>query len=382
MLAIEILMFSSIFLILYSYLLYPILLALLSRIKSKPLPEVRDDYIPEVSILFAALNEADVIEKKIKNFIGLDYPEGKKQIIFGSDNSDDNTVELAREYQTECSLKVFDFKERRGKIRVLNDIVKAAAGEILIFTDANTIFEKSAIKELVKYFSDEDVGCVCGRSILRNPESNTTNLESLYWRYENWIKKQESKFRALIGATGGIYAIRKRLFSEFPDDKLIMDDFWQALNIARQGYAVVYNEQALAYEFASISLRDEITRKTRIGNANYNVIPKILDLLSPAKGMIALNLWSHKILRWFVPFFMMIALFTNVFLVAEAGNIFSTLLLGVQIIFYLFAILGFSVKRRPFTLFSYLCATNYSLIIGFWRSLIRYDQKSWTRVQR
>lgn len=375
-------MFSSIFLILYSYILYPIFLACLSRIMSKPPLEFRDQYMPRVSILFAALNEAAVIENKIENFIELDYPEDEKQIIFGSDNSDDNTVELAKKYQARCNLKISDFKERRGKIGVLNDIVRSATGEILIFTDANTIFEKSALKELVGYFSNENVGCVCGKLMLKNPETNTTNLESLYWRYENWIKKQESGFHALIGATGGIYAIRASLFMEFPDDKLIMDDFWQALNIARQGYAVVYNEQALAYEFASISLRDEITRKIRIGNANYNVIPKILDLLSPAKGMIALNLWSHKILRWFVPFFMMIALITNIFLVAESGNTFFIVLLGTQTLFYLFAILGFILKRRPFTLFSYLCAINYSLIIGFWRSLMRHGQKSWTRVQR
>ena len=378
---IEIFLFSSILFNLYSYLLYPIFLFCLSQIKSKSSIEVRDDYMPKVSILFAALNEADIIEDKIENFIELDYPENQKQIIFGSDNSDDNTVEFARKYQAGCNLKIFDFKERRGKIGVLNDIAEAADGEILIFTDANTIFEKSAIKELVKYFSNENIGCVCGKLILKNPPSNT-NLESFYWRYENWIKKQESKFHALIGATGGIYAIRRELFSKFPDDKLIMDDFWQPLNIARQGFAIVYNEHALAYEFASSFLKDEITRKVRIGNANYNLIPKILDLLSPTKGMIAFNLWSHKIIRWFVPFFMIIALFSNIFIAVNTGSTFSILLLGAQITFYLFAVLGFFIKLSPLKLFSYLCATNYALIIGFWRSLTKYNQKSWTRVER
>jgi len=223
---IEFFFWAASFLIVYSYLLYPVILFSLSRLLSKKdnqtfVVRQNDDSLPSVSVVISAYNEEACIEERIKNLLSLEYPHDKIRLLIASDGSTDDTNAILNSFD-DPRLAVFCFEENRGKINVLNDLLSRVTSEITVFSDANTMFENDAILNLVAPFREDQVGAVCGELNLIDVFSGD-NKDNLYWKYEQFLKFHESEIDALLGANGGIYAIRTTLYEPLPDNTIIDD---------------------------------------------------------------------------------------------------------------------------------------------------------------
>lgn len=370
-------------LIAYTYVLYPLLILIWAQFSSQR-TQVDESYFPFVSMVVAAYNEEDVIGQKVENCLEIDYPADRIEFLFGSDGSSDRTNEILSAYD-DTRTRSFPYQERAGKLNVLNKIVPQANGDILVFSDANTMYHPDAVRKLARHFADPTVGGVCGRLQLVSPNDSAGGEgEGLYWRYENVLKRAEGTIFTVIGANGAIYAIRCELFRPLPTEAVVMDDFLIPLRVLEQGQRVIYDPEAVATENTSPDMQGEFKRKVRIAAANFNAIPHILGLLNPSRGFVALALWSHKIVRWSVPFLAIGALVTNWFLLKSGWIYVATL--GLQLLVYVGALLGYlgdCLFRRPglFMPFYYLVTMNLAMFLGFWRSLTRTQKIAWERVE-
>ncbi|MEI7907181.1 MAG: glycosyltransferase family 2 protein, partial [Bacteroidota bacterium] len=253
-----------------------------------------------ISVIISAYNEESIIRQRIENLLSLDYPKEKVEILIGSDGSSDGTNAIAAEYASQ-NVTLIAFPDRRGKASVLNDLALKANNEILIFSDANTFYDKNVFKNFVRHFSDESIGGVCGYLQLRSSDDNSGGKgESFYWEYENRIKELEGNYHTTFGATGAIYAIRKHLFRPLPAAIAITDDFLIPMNVVAQGYRIIYDKTVYGWEDSTESSMKEFHRKIRISAGNFNCLKDIIHLLHPKYGFIAFGFFSHKIIRWFV----------------------------------------------------------------------------------
>lgn len=381
---VEFIFWFSLILIFYTYVGYFIVLWIIY--KFKPREKTNDiSYYPTVSIIISAFNEEQVIGEKIENCNILDYPKDRLEILIGLDGSTDRTEQIIKEKQNGL-IHLYSYHRRRGKASVLNDLVKKAQGEILVFSDANTIYEPDALKKLTRHFNDPEIGGVCGKLVLQDGEDKDGGAEGerLYWFYETKIKYLEGNIKTVLGANGAIYAIRKELYESLPVDKVIMDDFLIPLKVVEKGYKVIYDAEAIGTEYVSDSIWDEYKRKVRIGAANFNALKEIRTLLSPAKGYIALGLWSHKIIRWFIPFLALLLFVSNCFLVGES---FYTVTFFIQMGFYVAVLIGgilnsLGKTKSIFTIFFYLFVVNLALMIGFYRFIAKTQKPMWNPVKR
>jgi len=331
--------FTSLFLILYTYLIYPLIIWILNKLLHKERHEVDENLIPSVSLIVVAHNEDQVIREKIKNSLSLDYPSEKLEIIFTSDCSTDCTDKIIIPYQKK-GVSFICMKKRGGKSKALNKCIPLAKGELIILSDANTFVQRDAIRKLVRHFKDPKIGCVSGKLRFRPIQGNPLGIiESRFWNYETWLKIHEGNIASLPGANGGIYAIRKSAFRPLPTDKAIMDDFLITLNIINQGYRAISDSEVRALEDTCLKVKDSFEQKIRIGAGNLHGLKYIYPLLNPAKGFIAYILWSHKIIRWFLPFLLITLLISNLLLIRQ--RLLYQYLAGGQIIFYLIACSGF-----------------------------------------
>jgi len=370
----------SIGLILYTYVFYPFYIFILIRFFKKNVGAFYNTNLPTVSIIISAYNEEKILPEKIKNLYAIDYPSDKIEFLFGSDGSDDQTNSIL-DSVNKPNFKAEIFKNRMGKANVLNHLVQKAQGEIFLFSDANTMFEPSTVKKIVKHFSDSSVGGVCGELILSTDRKFVGEVgEMSYWKYESWLKKMESDYKTLIGATGAVYAIRKSLFRPLPSNKAVTDDFLIPLEVVRKGYRVLYEPDAKAYEEPLSNVADEFQRKVRIGASNFNGISEFTDLLKPKYGFVAFALWSHKIIRWFVPFLLIIILSSTIILSFQHD--FYLLILKIEIVFIVLALFGFlfEVKNKSLGILGfpyYFIAMNLALFVGFIRFLRGSQSPSW-----
>ncbi len=380
----EILFWVCVGAVIYAYLVYPAVLsvwaAFVRSVRSSD-PEVA----PSVSMLVSAFDEEDVILTKVQNFLELDYPRERIELLVGTDGCTDATDRLLETVEAE-NVRHIRFRQRRGKAAVLNDLVKIARGEVLVFSDANTMYKPEAVRKLVRHFADPRIGGVCGNLQLLVPERETGSLgEAAYWSFENFLKRLEGKIRTVVGANGAIYALRKKLFEPLPTDRVIMDDFLIPLRAVAKGYDVIYDGEATAYETVAPNVRGEFRRKVRIGAANFNALREIAGLLNPRRGFVAFALWSHKILRWFIPFALVGAFVANTFLLDEP---FYRVAFFVQLGFYGLALLGYVADslwgRVPKILLLPLAfvSANLGLLVGFFRFLVGSEKPAWTRVER
>jgi len=380
-----VLFYSSTGLIFYTYFLYPLILTLLSRLVGHRKVGSDESYNPGVSMVIAAYNEVSTIGKKIENCLSLHYPADRIEFLVGSDGSTDGTEKVAASYRDK-RIRSVHFPERRGKVVLLNELVPLAKGELVVFSDANTIYSRGAIKRLAVHFADRKVGGVCGHLRIVNPNRGPAGLgEGLYWRYEVALKKLESRIHSVIGANGAIYAIRRELFRPLPVERALMDDFLIPLKIVGLGYRVIYEPEALGRENASYSIGDEFKRKVRIGAANYNSLYYIYPLLNPAAGYVAFFLWSHKVIRWFVPFLLILAFISNLMVMGYTP---FQLFFMLQASFYLLSLIGFIVnllglrKLKALSLPYYFVAVNAALLVGFIRFITRTQRAAWERSAR
>ncbi len=371
------------FLVVYTYVFYPALLLALSIFRRKR-RSLDENHLPSVSLLIAAYNEEAVIEEKMKNCLALDYPKDKLEVLVGSDGSDDQTNALVAKY-AQHNVKLFPYQQRRGKAAVLNDIAGAATSEVLIFSDANSMYRRDAILRLAPHFAGAEVGGVCGRLVLLSDERQIdAEGERFYWDYENYLKYLEGKIKTVFGANGAIYAIRKSLFRPLPSHKVVADDFLIPLKIVERGYDVVYDKDAVACEFAAPNLSAEFKRKVRIGAGNFHGLREILPLLNPIRGFVAFGLWSHKIIRWLVPFLLLAIFFSNL---ALLGTTLYNVLFALQVFFYGVALVSWQLDRRgvqlPLLIYPYYFVTvNFALLLGFFKFLTGSQKPAWARTER
>jgi len=377
-----ILFWTSYILIIYSYMVYPVLLRVLDKL-FKPKAFVQTDDLPMVSLIVSAFNEEKVIRQRIENCFSLDYPEGHLEVLIASDGSDDKTAEIVKEYEGR-GIILLDYKEREGKVNVLNKTVPKASHDILIFTDANTMFKHDAIKKLVRHFGDSKIGCVCGSLQFVNAKgSQTGELEGFYWRYETMMKKLEGKRGALLGANGAIYAIRKSLYENCPSDTIV-EDFYLPMRILHKGYHVIYDVDANALEESAHKVIHEKERRIRIGAGDFQALFRLLPMLNPFKGFSALAFWSHKVLRWFAPILLLIVFASNSYLYYIP---FYKGMFLLQVVFYVFACFGQVLSwsgfhNKIFSLPYYFVSMNLALLLGLFRYLSRSQKSAWKRTER
>ena len=370
-------------LVVHTYFIYPFILFVLSGNKKYPTPVNKSLYRPTVSIVVSVFNEEKTLFNKISNLNNLDYPKSHIEFIFGSDGSIDKSVGILKSFSIQ-GMRILDFKERRGKAAVINDLLSTATGDIIVFTDANTEFEPYTVQELVKHFEDPDIGAVSGQLILRSDKKYSNTGEFSYWAFENKLKLMESQINSILGATGGVYAIRKSLFSPLPTTISVTDDFLIPMKILIRGFRTIYEPRALAYEELEASTAGEYRRKVRIGAQNINVLPLIAPLLHPRYRFSAFSLWSHKILRWCVPFFLL-AITLLLYALKDISPFYEILFkiiqvfLGIGLLGLIADLLKISVGYLGYPY--YFLAMNYALFIGTFKAFFGLQKPTWTVVR-
>jgi cellulose synthase/poly-beta-1,6-N-acetylglucosamine synthase-like glycosyltransferase len=383
------LFYIFIFTAVHTYVLYPIIIRLISNLKRSPKrdypPEV---YEPEVSILISAYNEEKVIERRIKNIAAQNYDLHKIEVLIGSDCSEDGTNDLLQKLGMEYKwLKIFLFEERRGKAGVINDLVNHSKYDILVFTDANTEYDKNCLSNLVQDFKDPMVGGVSGRLILtENPAFQLESVEEIkYWEYETYIKKSEGSLGILIGANGGNFATRKKHFIEIPSKKAVTDDFYIALCVLLKDKKFTYRFDAKAVEEVSSKVSTEYFRKVRFSATNFQTLTYFTKLLFNKNFLLSYAFWSHKVMRWFFPFVLIAILLTNLVLIGEGAG--YLLIIALQILFYSSALLGYllsglKIRIQIFSLPYFFTVANAALTAGFFRFLLGKHSVIWQTAER
>lgn len=371
----------SIGLIVYTYVLYPIVLVVWHRLSKSKLVHT-NDYLPSVSLLIAAHNEESIIEEKIQNVLNMNYPTDKIEVLIGLDGCTDTTAEILKKYAN-SHINVFEFSERRGKSAVINDLAGRAANDILVFSDANTTYNPETVQKLVRHFKNTDIGGVCGKLELIPYNRNVSSLgESVYWRYENMLKLMEGNIKTTIGATGAIYAIRRSLYKNLPVDQIVMDDFLIPLAVVAQGSRVIFDTDAVGYEKTTASMDHEFSRKVRIGIANFVGLNEIRSLLCPRWKFVAFALWSHKVIRWLVPLLMVFILVSNISLLLLTGSPLYIATFGLQALFYGLAGIGYVLDRYNVSLgvlgYPYFfMSMHFALLLGFIKFIQNKRQPMW-----
>ena len=367
----------SILLFVYIYAGYPLLLTVIAELKRKPVK--RGSIEPTVSLIIAAYNEGGVIEDKIRNSLELDYPHNTLEIIVASDSSSDRTDAIAKRYRNH-RVKLVRLAKRGGKTAVQNEAVRSASGDILVFSDATTIFLQDVIRKLVRNFSDRTVGCVGGEIIFRKRSTNLFSGEkNSSERYDDYIKSKECEIETTFGLTGCLYAVKKALYTPLKNDQT--SDFVLPLKIIEKGYRVITEPEAIGYEEASSDSGNEFRRRIRTTRAGMKGLYEMGHLLSLSHGVfVPFGLTSHKILRWLSPFLMVIALSSNIFILH--GSHFYLFTLFMQVMFYAAVGLGYvfehtRIKPKLFTVPFNFTLVNLAAVCGLIEFLRGNNQEIW-----
>jgi len=376
MTVVAIVFWVTVALLVYTQVGYPLLLALLAllarvlgRERSSPSWEGE---LPGVSAIVAAYNEQEVIAQRITNLRSLDYPPDRLQVIVASDGSSDHTVSRARAAGADVVLEL----PRGGKIRAQDAAVEEAGGELLVFSDANAVWERDALKRMVDAFADLKVGYVCGDvSFL---DAGGTNQEGLYWRYEMWLRRMESELYSVTSGNGAIYATRRDAYLKV--DPLAGHDLSFPFNMVKRGWRAIYVAEAHATEKMAPSIEGEFTRKRRMARRTW---PTVFGsgLMSPRgySPLYALMIFSHRILRYLVPFLHIVALAANIALLGQ--DWFYVVTLALQLALFAGALLAPFVPARLLLVARYYVVTNWALAAGLWDWLRGERSPIWETVE-
>ncbi|MBI5932757.1 MAG: glycosyltransferase family 2 protein [Chloroflexi bacterium] len=373
--------------ILYTYFGYPLLVTLLARLRP-PLrfAEPKED-LPLVTLLIAAYNEELAIEEKIKNSLNLDYPKDRLQILIVNDGSSDRTRDILDEYVGR-GIEAFHQPQRGGKMAAITRGVSEARGDIILFSDANNTYQANTIKQIIAPFSDPHISAVSGAKVIEKGDGGLGESEGLYWKYESFIKKQESRLGSCTSATGEILAIRKGKYVA-PPQGIINDDFYIAMQVVRQGDRLVYAPEAKSSERVSPTAQDEIKRRSRINAGRYQSFALAKHTLPINNPLLMWQIFSHKFLRLMLPFLMIGAALTNlaIVLIPAASNNFWLILLIGQAAFYGLALLGDRLPKksklgRLLYLPAFLTNSNMASLQGFIRFLRGGQLHLWERIDR
>lgn len=367
----ELFFYTSFGLLAYVYIGYPILVFGISHIicrsvKKKPIKS-------HVSLIISAYNEESVIEIKLQNSLALEYPKELLEIIVVSDGSTDRTDDIVRGFGINA-IRLLRIDNRRGKTFCQNEAVKFARGGIIVFSDADSMYDKRAIQELVANFSDPNVGVVCGE--LRYIKGSDVG-EGMYWNIETFLKRAESTIDSCLGVNGAIYALRKKDYVDLPSHGV--SDFIEPFLIYAKKLRVVYDATAFCTEKA-VEHEDEFERKIRIVTGGLESLSIIRTFLNPFKyGWYSFTLWSHKVIRWFT-FVLLITIFiSNLFLLS---NQIYRVILAMQIICYTFAIIGKFTHVKVFSIPYYFAMLQVASLSAFIRVLRGKTATTWETVRK
>jgi biofilm PGA synthesis N-glycosyltransferase PgaC len=385
------LFFFSFLIVLYSYIGYGILLYLLVKIKrmfSKTVSLQADpNFEPEMTLIVSAYNEGSIIEQKIRNSLDLDYPSEKLRLIFVTDGSEDATPAIISRYHR---ILLLHQDERKGKLSAMNRAIKFVDTPYIIFSDANTLLNRTSVREIVKHYANPRVGAVAGEKKIISKEKDKAVAagEGIYWKYESLLKRLDSEFYSVVGAAGELFSIRTSLFQEVPADTII-EDFVQSLQLCMNGWQVRYEPNAYATESASSSMQEEQKRKVRIAAGAFQAMIILKGLFNVFRyPVLSFQFISHRILRWTLsPVCLITGLISNFLLVYnKAGYIYIVVLL-CQIVFYVMALVGWifarqNLKAKIFYIPYYFLFMNLSVFLGFYRFLRKKQTAVWEKADR
>ncbi|MBE9463116.1 glycosyltransferase family 2 protein [Dyadobacter subterraneus] len=386
----EILFWISLFIVFYTFLGYGIVLYILVRIrriiKGARIYPGLDQNFPTLTLVVAAYNEESLIEEKIQNTLGLNYPQGKLQILFVTDGSTDRTPDLIAQHP---QIKLMHSAARSGKIMAIHRAMHEVDSEVVVYTDANTFLNKDALLLIARHYADPTVGAVSGeKRVLQDEVSDATAGEGFYWKYESKLKEWDSELYSVVGAAGELFSVRRSLYKEVEPDT-ILDDFMISMLIAQQGYRIIYEPDAYASELSSDNIKEELKRKVRIAAGGIQSILRLKKLMTPFEHPL---LWfqyvSHRVLRWTVtPFLMILVLILNFVICLESENPIYIIILFGQVLFYGASLAGWLLERRKIKVKAlfvpyYFCVMNYAVIAGINRYFKGSQSAAWEKSKR
>ena len=365
----------------YTYVGYPAIAVWIARKQPLRAGIAAPEFQPGAAVLIAAYNEQAHIAERIANVLAQDYPPDRLHAVIGSDGSTDDTARIARRL-VGARAQVHAFEFNRGKASVLNDLVARTSQDVIIFSDANTRFEKDTVTKLVAPLADPAIGAVCGELILTPPDGSR-NEDHRYWTLERRLKAAESTFDGLLGANGGVYAIRRSSYRPLTPDT-ICDDFVIVMNVAVAGLGVIYEPLARAYEETPHDMRTEFRRRVRIGIGNYQSLFRHPEFLTSTGCARKWTYVSHKALRWLTPHLLIVVLAASCAALPQPG---FAALLAAQLAVYAGACLVYVTEKsiawpvplRSVTLF---LAVNAAFGIAFVRFLFGGVSGRWARTER
>ena len=365
--------------VVYTYVGYGLILYLLVfikrlAIKAKPLADITDDCLPEVTLMVCAYNEEDIISEKMSNIHSLDYPADRLHLVWVTDGSTDNTNSILSTYP---DVKIVFSPERRGKSAALKHGIKEVSTEIVMMTDANTMLNPEAIREIVRLMQDPKVGCVSGEKkvMAKSDSDKAAQGEGLYWKYESTLKRLDSELYSAMGAAGELCVIRRQLMTDIPDDTLL-DDFVISMEIVRMGYKIAYTSKAFAMEYGSADLHEESKRKRRIAAGGLQSSWRLRSLMNPLRHpVVAFQFVSHRVLRWTITPVCLFALIPlNTILVLSGEGIIYTIIWILQILFYASALAGMKISK-------YFVFMNLNVFRGM-AYLLNNTSGTWEKAKR
>ncbi len=379
----------SILVIFYGFWGYPLLLWVWVSLKKRfggKKPPLTESYLPTLTLIVPAYNEAHLLEQKIANCLQLDYPPEKRVLLFITDGSTDNSREILQRYPGIIALHQ---PARLGKTAAENRAMLFVNTELVVFSDANSELNVLSLKKMVRHFADPRIGCVAGeKRILDSLKGNASaSGEQLYWRYESWIKQLDAEFNSCVGAAGELAAFRVSLYQPLPEDTLL-DDFMQSIQIAARGYRIAYEENACATEPASPSVEEELKRKIRIAAGAWQAMLRMRSILHPFRTPVLFFQWvSRRFLRWVV--IPVLLIFVLILSIQEAihGHGWICWLMYAQVFFYSAAFGGYLLRNRltsrkwlfvPY----YFCIMHYAMIAGGIRYLRGKQSVIWEKAER
>jgi cellulose synthase/poly-beta-1,6-N-acetylglucosamine synthase-like glycosyltransferase len=361
----------------YAYVGYPVLLLLLSRLRPKPVKS--GHWTPSVTVIIAAYNEERDLAAKLENTLALDYPQTHLEIIVTSDCSSDRTDEIARSFANR-GVKLHRQEERHGKTAAQNAAVTKARGEIIVFSDATTHYRPDVLRLMIPAFADKSVGCVTGRVIYQDDKDSSvgTGTQS-YWNYEFFLKKHESAVCSLIGVCGCMYAVRASAYIPLYNEAC--SDFIIATTMVEQGLRAVYVPEAVCTEEPNRQAKKELAARVRIISQTFADLWRNRSVLNPFRsGFYAIQLWSHKLMRYLVPVFLIAIFIASAWLATR--NAFYAAVFVMQVAFYLAALVSWILERLGVTfgllaLPQYFVITNLASLIAFVKFLTGERYTRW-----
>ena len=351
MTSLKIIFWLCLFIVFYTYIGYGLLLYVLLTVKrlfcGKPKePTVTDDELPQMTLMICAYNEEDIIREKMENIRQLDYPHDKLCVMWVTDGSSDSSNDLLREYE---EVTLVYSPERRGKAAAMQHGLRENKAPFVIFTDANTMLNSNAIREIARQFMKENVSCVSGekRVAARVAGEAAAEGEGLYWKYESTLKRWDSELYSAMGAAGELFAVRMSDYREAPSNALL-DDFMMSMLIVADGHRIAYTSEAYAMEYGSANMAEESKRKRRIAAGGLQSIWWLRRLMNPFRyPTVAFQFISHRVLRWSLTPFCMLALIPlNIALAWMTQDVIYWIILALQAVFYAAATGGWLAARQ------------------------------------